>query len=197
MPEVEQQVLRVRVHPLSNPRSNRAFAHLLEHLNAAEFTYPGTSLRLVYTSPAKLCLRTRLHVKIPQIRRSEPKCRRHRQSDGQGDLDRQRPRLGRGQEDHREETPYRGGHLRVSAGGSGYGGLGRRRHDGPQVLAKLTTEHLSRLEVIWGDGKYRNNHLDRLHPPHRPDPDPSETDFRVPISHPSTSGGRVAIQCSQ
>ena len=67
----------------------------------------------------------------------------------------------------------------------------------PQVLAKLTTETLSRLEVIWGDGKYRNNHLDRLHPPHRPDPDPSETDFRVPISHPSTSGGRVAIQCSQ
>jgi putative transposase len=30
----------------------------------------------------------------------------------------------------------------------------------PQVLAKLTTEHRSRLEVIWGDGKYRNNHLD-------------------------------------
>ena len=34
---------------MSNPRSNRAIAHLLEHLNAAEFTYPGTNLRLVYS----------------------------------------------------------------------------------------------------------------------------------------------------
>jgi putative transposase len=30
----------------------------------------------------------------------------------------------------------------------------------PEVLAKLTAEHRSRLEVIWGDGKYRNDHLD-------------------------------------
>ena len=42
-------VLRVQVHPMSNPRSNKAIAHLLEHLNAAEFTYPGTNLRLVYS----------------------------------------------------------------------------------------------------------------------------------------------------
>ncbi len=49
LPDVEQQVLRVHVHPMSNPRSNRAIAHLLDHLNAAEFTYPGTSLRLVYS----------------------------------------------------------------------------------------------------------------------------------------------------
>ena len=49
LPDVEQQVLRVHVHPMSNPRSNLAIAHLLEHLNAAEFTYPGTSLRLVYS----------------------------------------------------------------------------------------------------------------------------------------------------
>ena len=34
---------------MSNPRSNRAIAHLLEHLNAAEFTYPGTNLQLVYS----------------------------------------------------------------------------------------------------------------------------------------------------
>jgi hypothetical protein len=34
---------------MSNPRSNRAIAHLLEQLNAAEFTYPGTSLQLVYS----------------------------------------------------------------------------------------------------------------------------------------------------
>ena len=49
LPDVEQQVLRVHVHPMSNPRSDRAVAHLLDHLNAAEFTYPGTNLRLVYS----------------------------------------------------------------------------------------------------------------------------------------------------
>jgi hypothetical protein len=49
LPDVEQQVLRVHVHPMSNPRSNRAIAHLLEHLNAAEFSYPGTNLQLVYS----------------------------------------------------------------------------------------------------------------------------------------------------
>jgi transposase len=49
VPDLERQVLCVHVHPMSNPRANRAIAHLLEHLNAAEFTYPGTSLRLVYS----------------------------------------------------------------------------------------------------------------------------------------------------
>ena len=49
VPDLEQGVLRVHVHPMSNPRSNRAIAHLLEHLNAAEFTYPGTDLRLIYS----------------------------------------------------------------------------------------------------------------------------------------------------
>ena len=49
LPDVEHGLLRVQVHPMSNPRSNRAIAHLLEHLNAAEFTYPGTSLKLTYS----------------------------------------------------------------------------------------------------------------------------------------------------
>ena len=49
LPDLGQQVLRVQVHPMSNPRANRAIAHLLEHLNAAEFTYPGTNLQLVYS----------------------------------------------------------------------------------------------------------------------------------------------------
>jgi hypothetical protein len=48
-PDLEKRVLGVQVHPMSNPRSNRAIAHLLEHLNGAEFTYPGTNLQLVYT----------------------------------------------------------------------------------------------------------------------------------------------------
>ena len=49
LPDLEQRVLRVHVHPMSTPRADRAIAHLLEHLNAAEFTYPGTTLRLVYS----------------------------------------------------------------------------------------------------------------------------------------------------
>jgi len=48
-PDLAKRVLEVQVHPMSNPRSNRAIAHLLEHLNAAEFTYPGTHLQLVYS----------------------------------------------------------------------------------------------------------------------------------------------------
>ena len=42
-------LIQVRVHAFSNPRLNRAIGHLLEHLNAAESTYPGTRLRLTYT----------------------------------------------------------------------------------------------------------------------------------------------------
>jgi len=49
LPDLEQRVLRVQVHPMSNPRSNRAIAHLLEQLNAAECTFPATNLRLVYS----------------------------------------------------------------------------------------------------------------------------------------------------
>jgi prepilin-type processing-associated H-X9-DG protein len=49
LPDLEQGLLRVDVHPMSNPRSNRAIGHLLEQLNAAEFTYPGTNLKLVYS----------------------------------------------------------------------------------------------------------------------------------------------------
>ena len=49
LPDVDHHRLHVQVHPMSNPRSNRAIAHLLEHLNAAELTYPGTSLRLIYS----------------------------------------------------------------------------------------------------------------------------------------------------
>ena len=49
LPDVERGFLRVQVHPMSNPRSNKAIARLLEHLNATEFTYPGTKLRLIYS----------------------------------------------------------------------------------------------------------------------------------------------------
>ena len=48
-PDVEARLLTVTVHPMANPRSNRAIEHLLGVLNDAEFTYPGTNLKLVYT----------------------------------------------------------------------------------------------------------------------------------------------------
>jgi transposase len=48
-PDETAGVLAVRVHTLANPRSNRAIQYLLDHLNAAKFTYPGTNLRLLYS----------------------------------------------------------------------------------------------------------------------------------------------------
>jgi hypothetical protein len=52
LPDQRARRLEVRVHTMANPRSNRAVQHLLKQLNAAEFTYPGTDLRLTYTLAA-------------------------------------------------------------------------------------------------------------------------------------------------
>jgi hypothetical protein len=49
VPDTQEGVLRVDIHPMANARSNRAILHLLDHLNAAAFAYPGTNLQLVYT----------------------------------------------------------------------------------------------------------------------------------------------------
>ncbi len=48
-PELESGKLRIELHSLSNPRSNRAIEQLLAELNASELTYPGTTLKLVYS----------------------------------------------------------------------------------------------------------------------------------------------------
>ena len=48
IPSPETNELEVRVHPLANPRTNRAIEHLLRELNAASLTYPDTKLQLVY-----------------------------------------------------------------------------------------------------------------------------------------------------
>jgi len=48
-PDESRGQLEVRIHPFSNPRSNRAIAHLLEYLNESELTYPGTNLTLAYS----------------------------------------------------------------------------------------------------------------------------------------------------
>lgn len=49
LPDLDKQRLEVRVHPFSTPRSNRAIEHLLQQLNAAEMTCPGTELTIVYS----------------------------------------------------------------------------------------------------------------------------------------------------
>jgi hypothetical protein len=46
--DTEAAALTVQIHSMANPRFNRAIAYLLEHLNDAEFSYPGTNLRLFY-----------------------------------------------------------------------------------------------------------------------------------------------------
>ncbi|MCA9189135.1 MAG: hypothetical protein KDA99_26100, partial [Planctomycetales bacterium] len=51
-PDAVSGELRIQLHSLANPRNNRALRVLLEELNAAEMTYPGTQLKLVYSLPA-------------------------------------------------------------------------------------------------------------------------------------------------
>ncbi len=47
--QVRDDVLEVRLNPLSAPRRTRAMAALCEHLTATQTVYPGTRLRLVYS----------------------------------------------------------------------------------------------------------------------------------------------------
>ncbi|HAU38931.1 MAG TPA: hypothetical protein DCX07_14615 [Phycisphaerales bacterium] len=47
-PDPNRRTLRVLLHPLAEPRLNRTVEAILGHLNDAEFTYPGTDLRMVY-----------------------------------------------------------------------------------------------------------------------------------------------------
>jgi len=51
LPDAAAGALRVRLHTLANPRSNRALAALCEALTATETCFPGTNLRLVYEPP--------------------------------------------------------------------------------------------------------------------------------------------------
>lgn len=47
-PDAVRQELRVVLHPLAEPRLNQMAESILTVLNDAEFTYPGTELRMVY-----------------------------------------------------------------------------------------------------------------------------------------------------
>jgi transposase len=49
LPDTKAGVLQVHVHHMANPRTNRAIEHLLKHLNDAEFNFPGTALKLIYS----------------------------------------------------------------------------------------------------------------------------------------------------
>jgi len=48
LPDVETNLLRVRVHNASTPAANRALSALFDELNKTELEYPGTNLRLAY-----------------------------------------------------------------------------------------------------------------------------------------------------
>jgi transposase len=48
LPDREAHTLTIQVHSMANARSDRAIAHLLEHLNDAAFNYPGTNLRMQF-----------------------------------------------------------------------------------------------------------------------------------------------------
>jgi len=48
LPDEAAGLLRIRLHTLANPRSNRALATLCQALTATETCFPGTHLRLVY-----------------------------------------------------------------------------------------------------------------------------------------------------
>ncbi len=52
LPDLENDVLEVRVHAMANPRSNRAIQHLIAHLNDTAMAYPGTKLRLNFSFAA-------------------------------------------------------------------------------------------------------------------------------------------------
>lgn len=52
IPDESSGELNVKLHTLATPRDNLAAKHLLDHLNAAGFTYPGTALRLMFSLPS-------------------------------------------------------------------------------------------------------------------------------------------------
>lgn len=48
LPDLENSLLRIRVHGASRPAANRELEKLFENLNEAKVCYPGTELRLIY-----------------------------------------------------------------------------------------------------------------------------------------------------
>ena len=50
LPNPEQKILTVRLHPLANESADAAIRHLCAEINATETLFPGTELRLIYES---------------------------------------------------------------------------------------------------------------------------------------------------
>ena len=48
IPNEKEQIMRVRLHHLASPSSDKAARQLADHLNDTETIYPGTNLRLHY-----------------------------------------------------------------------------------------------------------------------------------------------------
>ena len=72
LPDLEQRVLRVQVHPMSNPRANRE-SHTCWNISTRPSSpIPAPSCNSCTRSPAKPKPRTRFHNRIPQIRRPDP-----------------------------------------------------------------------------------------------------------------------------
>ena len=72
LPDLEQRVLRVQVHPMSNPRADRE-SHTCWNISTRPSSpIPAPSCNSCTRSPAKPKPRTRFHNRIRQIRRSEP-----------------------------------------------------------------------------------------------------------------------------
>ena len=66
LPDLDQRLLRVNIHPMSNPRSNRANRRICWTTSTRRNSPdPATNLRIVARSPARPQPRTRLHIKIP------------------------------------------------------------------------------------------------------------------------------------
>jgi len=53
IPELDNGILRIRVHSASTPAANRKLIKLFESLNQTEIVHPGTELTLVYELAAK------------------------------------------------------------------------------------------------------------------------------------------------
>ncbi len=48
IPDNENKQLHVRIHGASRPAANRAIERLVNHINEAKITYPGTDMQMVY-----------------------------------------------------------------------------------------------------------------------------------------------------
>jgi len=47
-PDIENKILNVTLHSLSNEKANKIVLKLCEHLNETETNFPGTNMRLFY-----------------------------------------------------------------------------------------------------------------------------------------------------